>query len=164
MCNTYSWQRRSLFIRDKPIFSPEKMLHMDYDWKGSVAKKISGRDPQEAWRQDELIGGTSAWGYNWATLFLGYINTGTWPSILGESRIWDSKMWSWVSRNLYGRMTALARAHSNYQRQAHPLVRGDVTLGQWSQVFCWKQVIAGRGPQGVWLQDELIGGKPSVVK
>jgi hypothetical protein len=33
------------------------MLHKDYDRKGSVAKKISGRDPQGAWRQDELIGG-----------------------------------------------------------------------------------------------------------
>jgi hypothetical protein len=28
----------------------------------------------------------SAWGYNRDTLFLGDINTGTWPSILGESR------------------------------------------------------------------------------
>jgi hypothetical protein len=27
----------------------------------------------------------SARGYNWATLFLGDINTGTWPSRLGES-------------------------------------------------------------------------------
>jgi hypothetical protein len=33
------------------------MLDKNYDHKGSVAKKISGRDPQEAWCQDELIGG-----------------------------------------------------------------------------------------------------------
>jgi hypothetical protein len=35
------------------------MLHEDYDRKGSVAKrkKDSGREPQEPWRQDELIGG-----------------------------------------------------------------------------------------------------------
>jgi hypothetical protein len=26
-------------------------------------------------------------GYNWATLFLGDINTGTWPSRLGESQM-----------------------------------------------------------------------------
>jgi hypothetical protein len=32
------------------------MLHKDYNRKGSVAK-ISGHDPQGAWRQDELIGG-----------------------------------------------------------------------------------------------------------
>jgi hypothetical protein len=33
------------------------MLHKDYDRKGSVEKKISGRESQGAWRQDELIGG-----------------------------------------------------------------------------------------------------------
>jgi hypothetical protein len=34
------------------------MLHRDYDYKDSVAKeKNSGHEPQEAWRQDELIGG-----------------------------------------------------------------------------------------------------------
>jgi hypothetical protein len=34
------------------------MLHKDYDSKGSVAKKtVSGREPQEAWGQDKLIGG-----------------------------------------------------------------------------------------------------------
>jgi hypothetical protein len=32
------------------------MLHKDYDRKGSVDKKISGREFQGAWRQDELIG------------------------------------------------------------------------------------------------------------
>jgi hypothetical protein len=29
----------------------------------------------------------SARGHNWATLFLGDINTGTWPSKLGESQM-----------------------------------------------------------------------------
>jgi hypothetical protein len=33
------------------------MLHKDYERKSSVVNKISGRDPQGAWRQDELIGG-----------------------------------------------------------------------------------------------------------
>jgi hypothetical protein len=35
------------------------MLHKNYDRKGSVAKtkKFSGHEPQEAWRQDQLIGG-----------------------------------------------------------------------------------------------------------
>jgi hypothetical protein len=28
-----------LFIRDKPILSSERMLHKDYDCKGSVVKK-----------------------------------------------------------------------------------------------------------------------------
>jgi hypothetical protein len=30
---------------------------------------------------------SSARGYNWTTLFLGVINTGTWPSRLGESQM-----------------------------------------------------------------------------
>jgi hypothetical protein len=29
----------SIFIRDTPIFSSERMLHKDYDRKGSVAKE-----------------------------------------------------------------------------------------------------------------------------
>jgi hypothetical protein len=33
-------KRPSIFIRDKPIFSSEKMLHKDYYCKGSVEKKI----------------------------------------------------------------------------------------------------------------------------
>jgi hypothetical protein len=36
MCDTYTLQRPSIFIRDKPIFSSERMLHKDYDRKGSV--------------------------------------------------------------------------------------------------------------------------------
>jgi hypothetical protein len=55
MCDTYTWQRRSLFVRDKPTLSSERMLHKDYDRKGSV-EKFSGRDPRGARRQDELLG------------------------------------------------------------------------------------------------------------
>jgi hypothetical protein len=33
--------RPSTFIRDKPILSSERMLHKDYNRKGSVAKKKS---------------------------------------------------------------------------------------------------------------------------
>jgi hypothetical protein len=32
------------------------MLHKDYGRKGSVEKNISGRNPQGAWSQDELMG------------------------------------------------------------------------------------------------------------
>jgi hypothetical protein len=34
--------------------------------------------------------------YNWATLFLGEINTGTWPSMLEESKNRNNKMCFWV--------------------------------------------------------------------
>jgi hypothetical protein len=33
------------------------MLHKDYGHKGSVEKKVSGREPQGVWCQDEVIGG-----------------------------------------------------------------------------------------------------------
>jgi hypothetical protein len=35
----YTSQRPSILIRDTPIFSSERMLHRDYDSKGSVAKE-----------------------------------------------------------------------------------------------------------------------------
>jgi hypothetical protein len=47
----------SVFIRDEPTFSSERMLHKDYYRKGSVEKENSGHDPQGVWCQDELIGG-----------------------------------------------------------------------------------------------------------
>jgi hypothetical protein len=42
----------------------------------------------------------------------------------GKSRIWDSKMWSRIPRDLDPKMTALARSSSNCKRQTRPLVRG----------------------------------------
>jgi hypothetical protein len=58
VCARYTLDKKpSIFIRDKPIFSSERMLHKDYYRKHSVEKKISDRGPQGAWRQDELIGG-----------------------------------------------------------------------------------------------------------
>jgi hypothetical protein len=43
----------------------------------TVALRVVGGDERKP----------SSWGYNQATLFLGDINTGTWPSRLEESRI-----------------------------------------------------------------------------
>jgi hypothetical protein len=59
--------------------------------------------------------------------FLGAINKRSWPSRLGDSRIWDNKMWSWVPRESDLIMTLLVRASSNCKRQTHLLVREDVT-------------------------------------
>jgi hypothetical protein len=47
----------SIFISDKPILSSVRMLHEDCDRKGSFEEKKCGHDSQEAWSQDELIGG-----------------------------------------------------------------------------------------------------------
>jgi hypothetical protein len=50
--------KRSLFLKDKSILSPESMLHKYYECKCSVAKKKNtGREPQGCSRQDELIDG-----------------------------------------------------------------------------------------------------------
>jgi hypothetical protein len=51
----------------------------------------------------------SAWAYNRATPFLGDINIGTLSSRLGESQIWDSKIWSWAPRDSDLKMTALPK-------------------------------------------------------
>jgi hypothetical protein len=85
----------------------------------------------------------SAWRYNWPTLFLRDINTRTWPSRLGESRIWDSKIWSWVPRYSDLRMTALARTSSNCKRQTRSLVRESAPH---QQTCNWQQQKSGLGP------------------
>jgi hypothetical protein len=54
------------------------------------------------------------------------LTMGTWPSRLGESRIWASKIWSRVPRSPDLRTTVLARASSNCKQQLHPLIREDV--------------------------------------
>jgi hypothetical protein len=38
-CDTYTRQRPSIFIRDKPTLSSERISHKDHDRKGSAAKK-----------------------------------------------------------------------------------------------------------------------------
>jgi hypothetical protein len=62
-------------------------------------------------------------GCNWATLFLGDINKGTWPSNLGESEISDNKIWSWVLQESDPRMSVLERPSNSYKLQTHPLIR-----------------------------------------
>jgi hypothetical protein len=63
----------------------------------------------------------NARGYICATLFLGVINTGTWPSRLGVSRIGTIKY------GLESRGTVLARTSSNNKLQTRPLVREGAT-------------------------------------
>jgi hypothetical protein len=63
----------------------------------------------------------SAWGIT------GPLCSGTWPSRLEESRIWNSKMWSWAPRGSDLRMILLTRTSSNCRRQTHPLVKECVT-------------------------------------
>jgi hypothetical protein len=41
MCAKCTLERPGIFIRDKPLFSSERMVHKDYYRKGSVGKKRS---------------------------------------------------------------------------------------------------------------------------
>jgi hypothetical protein len=38
MRDMYIWQRPGIFMREKHIFSLERLLHMDYDCKSSVTE------------------------------------------------------------------------------------------------------------------------------
>jgi hypothetical protein len=60
---------------------------------------------------------------DWATLFLGYISTGTWPYRLGDVKDWDNKMWSWVPQDSDPRESVLTRPKSNSKLQIRPLIR-----------------------------------------
>jgi hypothetical protein len=61
----------------------------------------------------------SARGYNWAILFLEDINTGTWPSRLGESR---------MRQDFDSRVTALARPRSNSTVNYRPVLSSEMAL------------------------------------
>jgi hypothetical protein len=49
------WREPAAIVNYRPILSSERMLYKDYDHRCSIEKKISGRESQEARRQDELI-------------------------------------------------------------------------------------------------------------
>jgi hypothetical protein len=52
------WRGSAAIVIDSPVLSLERMLHKEFNRKGSV-QKITGRESQGAWRQDVLIGGKS---------------------------------------------------------------------------------------------------------
>jgi hypothetical protein len=61
-------------------------------------------------------------GSNWANLFLGDINTETWPYWLWGKRLkWDSNIWLWVRRDSDPRMTA----NCTSKLQSRPLASKD---------------------------------------
>jgi hypothetical protein len=85
------------------LWASAEAIALESEFISHVALRVVGGDEQ----------GTQCLGYNRATLLLEDINTVAWLSRLGESRIWDSKMWSWVPRDSALRMTGLARTNSN---------------------------------------------------
>jgi hypothetical protein len=42
MCDTYTWQRQTLFMRYKPTNSLQRLFHKDYERKDSVMKNKEG--------------------------------------------------------------------------------------------------------------------------
>jgi hypothetical protein len=67
-------------------------------------------------------------GYNWATLFLGDINTGTWPSRLGESQLrrWNMAVSS-VGLRHESDCSGKAQKQFNSKLQTRALVREGVS-------------------------------------
>jgi hypothetical protein len=59
-------------------------------------------------------------------------------------------------------MIALARASSNCKGQTHPLVREDI-IKDYNRK-CSVEKDTGRGFKETWRRDELMGGKPPVLK
>jgi hypothetical protein len=100
-------QSPSIFVRDKPIFSSERMLCKEYYRKSSVEKKslvvgLKGLDAKTNW----LVVNHQSWSNFDFDNELSPVeaDSNTWSSSFGESRIWDSKMWSWVPRDSDPRM------------------------------------------------------------
>jgi hypothetical protein len=90
------------------------------------------------------------WWYNWATLFLGDTNMGTWPSRLGQTRTWDSKMWLWVTQDSDLRMTVLPSASSNCDRpilSSERMLHKDYDHSVELKKNCWLWVSGGLLPR-----------------
>jgi hypothetical protein len=79
----------------------------------------------------------------------------------GKSWIWDSKIWSWVPQDSDPRMTALARASSNYKRQTCPLVRESAPHQQTRNSLTVKK--SGRKPLMCALFQDRLADWLSVV-
>jgi hypothetical protein len=101
---------------------------------------------KRCFQRDPLRGCITRSTDNWATLFLWDRYSGTWPSRLGESRIWDSKIWSRVPRDSDPRMTALARSSSNCKRQTRSLVRESAPHQQACNCLTVRKIWSGCSP------------------
>jgi hypothetical protein len=83
----------------------------------------------------------------------GAVNTGTLPSRLGKSRIWDSKMWLYVPRDSDPRVTALARESSNCKRYTRPPAREGGPHQQTRNCLILTKIWSW-APDAAWHQDK----------
>jgi hypothetical protein len=72
-----------------------------------------------------------------------------------ESQIWDSKIWSWVPRDLERKMTYLARTSSDSKWQTRPLVRGRESATPTNPQLSDSNRNLVLGPRRGWHQDRL---------
>jgi hypothetical protein len=106
----------------------------------------------------------SAWGYNSATMFLGDINTGTWPSRLGESSIWDSKNVVMSPAGL-GPENDCAGEDQKQLQMADPSSRHrGCYIRTITASVQLENKITGWVSQGACCQDKPTDSKPPVVK
>jgi hypothetical protein len=118
----------------------------------TVALRVVGGDEK----------GTQCLGYNWATLFLGDINTGTWPSGWGSlesrtikcghefrrTRTWEWLCWRGPAAVINDRLIISSKRmlYKDYESK------------------CSAEKNASGESEGTCRQHELIGGEPPVVK
>jgi hypothetical protein len=78
----------------------------------------------------------SAWGYNWATLFLRDINI--WPRArFGEFQIWGSKVQSWVLQDSDLKVNVLASPSSSYRLQTTSYYQCQQTHSSLTVINIW---------------------------
>jgi hypothetical protein len=100
------------------------------------------------------------------TLFLGEINTGTWPSTLGNLRNRDNRIWPWVPWDWDPRKAVLAMRRKNWKLKTRLLVREGAPHQQIR--ICLKIIkeikrkIVRGFQMGAWHQERLADW-PSVV-
>jgi hypothetical protein len=74
-----------------PVVSPRWVPDTKRTWPtDSRWHNFSYREVSQSWEAKKRQ--PSARGYNWATQFLGYLNTETWPSRIGESKTRQQNM------------------------------------------------------------------------
>jgi hypothetical protein len=148
------WRDPVAIVNDRPVLSSERAPHKRKDRNCQTAINIWSWAPDGARHQDlltdrqsqcdfDFVRSDSEGGFEYlhrssasrrrrrkGNPVPGGYKYRDLASRLGESRIWDSKIWSWVPRYSDLRMTALARTNSNCKRQTHPLLREDSTHQQ----------------------------------
>jgi hypothetical protein len=101
----------------------------------------------------------NARGYNWATLFLGQINIGTWPSRLRSLRNGANKICYWIVWDSNLRKAALAMPSKNWKLHIRLLVREGTPHQQTRnclKIIKERRRNIGRGSHmGAWHHDRL---------